>query len=45
MYEGELIDIVEPDEVTEQELGLLMAGESRSEQDTQAPAVGDGGEQ
>jgi simple sugar transport system ATP-binding protein len=45
MYEGALIDIVEPDEVTEQELGLLMAGESRAARDTQPPAVGDGGEQ
>ncbi|WP_227376465.1 ABC transporter ATP-binding protein [Haladaptatus halobius] len=27
MYEGEIMDIVDPDRVTEEELGLLMAGE------------------
>ncbi|PSQ32649.1 heme ABC transporter ATP-binding protein [Halobacteriales archaeon SW_10_68_16] len=27
MYEGELVDIVDPDAVTEEEVGLLMAGE------------------
>ncbi|MBX0322577.1 ABC transporter ATP-binding protein [Halomicroarcula sp. F13] len=27
MYEGELVDVVDPDAVTEEELGLLMAGE------------------
>ncbi|XVH33073.1 ABC transporter ATP-binding protein (plasmid) [Haloferacaceae archaeon DSL9] len=26
MYEGEFIDVVDPDEVTEEDLGLLMAG-------------------
>jgi simple sugar transport system ATP-binding protein len=28
MYEGEFVDVVDPDDVTEQELGLLMAGRS-----------------
>jgi simple sugar transport system ATP-binding protein len=27
IYEGEFIDVVDPDETTEEELGLLMAGE------------------
>jgi simple sugar transport system ATP-binding protein len=27
MYEGELVDVVDPDETTEEEIGLLMAGE------------------
>jgi simple sugar transport system ATP-binding protein len=27
MYEGSLVDVVDPDRVTEEELGLLMAGE------------------
>ncbi|GKZ13589.1 ABC transporter ATP-binding protein [Haladaptatus sp. T7] len=27
MYEGEIMDVVDPDRVTEEELGLLMAGE------------------
>ncbi|MFB9808673.1 ABC transporter ATP-binding protein [Haladaptatus pallidirubidus] len=31
MYEGEFIDVVDPDKVTEEELGLLMAGRSRDE--------------
>ncbi|MEF8771586.1 ABC transporter ATP-binding protein [Halodesulfurarchaeum sp.] len=30
MYEGELLAVVDPDEVTEEELGLLMAGERPS---------------
>ncbi len=29
IYEGEIVDIVDPKETTEQELGLLMAGHSR----------------
>ncbi|MFC4549737.1 ABC transporter ATP-binding protein, partial [Halorussus sp. GCM10023401] len=28
MYEGEFVDVVDPDAVTERELGLLMAGET-----------------
>jgi simple sugar transport system ATP-binding protein len=28
MYEGEFVDVVDPDDVTEEELGLLMAGRS-----------------
>ncbi|ELZ46764.1 ABC-type ribose transport system, ATP-binding protein [Halorubrum coriense DSM 10284] len=35
VYEGEFIDVVDPDETTEEELGLLMAGER--------PGDGDGG--
>jgi simple sugar transport system ATP-binding protein len=31
MYEGEFVDVVDPDEVTEEELGLLMAGREREE--------------
>ena len=31
MYEGEFIDVVDPDNVTEEKLGLLMAGRSRDE--------------
>jgi len=27
VYEGEFVDTVDPDETTEEELGLLMAGE------------------
>ncbi|MFB6112124.1 MAG: ABC transporter ATP-binding protein [Halobacteriaceae archaeon] len=34
IYEGEFVDIVDPDEVTEQDLGLMMAGEDRSETET-----------
>ncbi|WP_266076576.1 ABC transporter ATP-binding protein [Haladaptatus caseinilyticus] len=36
MYEGEIMDVVDPDRVTEEELGLLMAGE-RPES---APSIG-----
>ncbi|QKG94042.1 ABC transporter ATP-binding protein [Halorubrum sp. SS7] len=31
IYEGEFIDVVDPDETTEEELGLLMAGERPGE--------------
>jgi simple sugar transport system ATP-binding protein len=31
MYEGEFVDTVDPDDVTEEELGLLMAGRDRDE--------------
>ncbi|MFC4448078.1 ABC transporter ATP-binding protein [Halorussus aquaticus] len=33
MYEGEFVDVVDPDAVTEQELGLLMAGRTLDETD------------
>ncbi|RLM53587.1 ABC transporter ATP-binding protein [Halobellus sp. Atlit-31R] len=33
IYEGEFIDVVDPDETTEEELGLLMAGEHPDEND------------
>ncbi|RLM88371.1 ABC transporter ATP-binding protein [Halobellus sp. Atlit-38R] len=33
IYEGEFIDVVDPDETTEEELGLLMAGEHPDEDD------------
>jgi len=39
MYEGEFIDTVDPDAVTDEDLGLLMAGR-RPDEDT---AVGEGG--
>ncbi|MFB6103638.1 MAG: ABC transporter ATP-binding protein [Halobacteriaceae archaeon] len=42
MYEGEFVDIVDPDAVTQQELGLLMAGETVAEEDT-GTGVGPGG--
>ena len=31
MYEGEFVDVVDPDAVTEEQLGLLMAGERPEE--------------
>ena len=31
IYDGQIIDVVNPTETTEQELGLLMAGHSKSE--------------
>ncbi|SIR02726.1 nucleoside ABC transporter ATP-binding protein [Haladaptatus litoreus] len=36
MYEGEIMDVVDPNRVTEEELGLLMAGERPEE----APSIG-----
>jgi ABC-type uncharacterized transport system ATPase subunit len=33
VYEGEFIDVVDPDETTEEELGLLMAGERPGDDD------------
>lgn len=33
MYEGDFIDIVDPSDVTEQELGMMMAGRDRNEID------------
>jgi simple sugar transport system ATP-binding protein len=48
MYEGEFVDVVDPDAVTEQELGLLMAGR-RPDEGATSDAAGtepatDGGE-
>ena len=43
MYEGAFVDAVDPDAVTEEELGLLMAGRSRDAGDETA-AVGEAGE-
>jgi simple sugar transport system ATP-binding protein len=40
MYEGELVDIVDPDRVTEEELGLLMAGQTPEDAPSIADAVG-----
>ncbi|WP_134672021.1 ABC transporter ATP-binding protein [Halorussus marinus] len=37
MHEGELVDVVDPDRVTEEELGLLMAGETPED----APSIAD----
>ena len=34
MYEGDFVDVVDPDGVTEEELGLLMAGETPTQTDT-----------
>jgi simple sugar transport system ATP-binding protein len=39
LYEGEFVDVVDPESVTEQQLGLMMAGETPTQRDT-AP-VGD----
>ena len=41
MYEGEVVAVVDPDDVTEEELGLLLAGE-QPERDLAEP-VADGG--
>lgn len=38
MYEGEFIDVADPDTVTEEELGLLMAGHDGDNEGTQSPA-------
>jgi simple sugar transport system ATP-binding protein len=40
MYEGEIMDVVDPDRVTEEELGLLMAGEYPEDAPSIADAVG-----
>ncbi|PSP55173.1 heme ABC transporter ATP-binding protein [Halobacteriales archaeon QS_1_67_19] len=40
MYEGEIMDIVDPDRVTEEELGLLMAGEQPEDAPSVAGTVG-----
>jgi simple sugar transport system ATP-binding protein len=40
MYEGEIVDVVDPDRVTEEELGLLMAGQRPEDAPSIADAVG-----
>jgi simple sugar transport system ATP-binding protein len=40
MYEGEIVDVVDPDRVTEEELGLLMAGQSPEDAPSIADVVG-----
>jgi len=42
IYEGEFVDVVDPDAVTQQELGLLMAGET-IDADSAGTGVGPGG--
>ncbi|EMA31407.1 ABC transporter ATP-binding protein [Halobiforma nitratireducens] len=46
IYEGEFVDVTDPDEITEEELGLLMAGEHPSErhEPTDTVATGDRGD-
>jgi simple sugar transport system ATP-binding protein len=43
MYEGEFVDVVSPDEVTEHDLGLLMTGRGVEAESTTS-AVPDGGD-
>ncbi|MFC4990164.1 ABC transporter ATP-binding protein [Saliphagus infecundisoli] len=48
IYEGEFVDVVDPDAVTEEELGLLMAGEhpeGTTESETEPPVGGEGGDE
>jgi simple sugar transport system ATP-binding protein len=40
MYEGEIVDVVDPDRVSEEELGLLMAGQTPEDAPSIADAVG-----
>jgi simple sugar transport system ATP-binding protein len=40
MYEGEIVDIVEPEQVTERDLGLLMAGQSIDQQESEPVTSG-----
>ncbi|WP_128478006.1 ABC transporter ATP-binding protein [Halorussus pelagicus] len=40
MHEGEIVDVVDPDRVTEEELGLLMAGQIPEDAPSIADAVG-----
>jgi simple sugar transport system ATP-binding protein len=41
IYEGEIMDVVDPDDVTEEEIGLLMAGERPDQREGQSqPAEG-----
>jgi len=44
LYEGELMDVRDPATVTEEDLGLLMAGEYPDEESATKAAVSDGGE-
>ena len=44
-YEGEFIDIVDPADVTEEELGLLMAGHSSDTESARSETGFDGGVQ
>ncbi|MFC7077716.1 ABC transporter ATP-binding protein [Haloarcula halophila] len=45
MYEGEFVDTVDPDDVTERDLGLLMAGQKVEDTGATAEVHPDGGEQ
>ncbi len=41
IYEGEIMDVVDPDDVTEEEIGLLMAGERPDQREVESqPAEG-----
>lgn len=44
MYEGAFIDVVDPDTITEEELGLLMAGRGRDEDSDASPRPPDADE-
>jgi simple sugar transport system ATP-binding protein len=44
MYEGEFVDVIDPGETTEEQLGLLMAGERPDETAERATVSADGGE-
>lgn len=45
MYEGQVTDVVDPEQVTDQELGLLMTGQDRPDSSTtnDSPTSSDGG--
>jgi simple sugar transport system ATP-binding protein len=42
MYEGEFVDVVDPEEVSEEDIGLLMAGERPGEKGERATVSADG---
>ncbi|WP_435066227.1 ABC transporter ATP-binding protein [Halobaculum sp. EA56] len=42
MYRGRVVDVVDPDEVTEEQLGLMMAGEGPEDVPRAETLVGDG---
>ena len=44
IYEGEIMDVVDPDTVTEEEIGLLMAGQRPAEREPTAETSPGGGE-
>jgi ABC-type uncharacterized transport system ATPase subunit len=44
MHDGRFVDVVDPDAVTEEDLGLLMAGERPDESTTAESVSADGGE-